>query len=887
MKLPGYKIEREIGRGGMATVYLAVQESLGRQVALKVMKPALAADKSFTERFFREGRIIAQFNHPQIVTVFDIGSYNQHYYLSMEYLHGGTLEQEIRRGLSLAHSLEIIKAVGCALSYAHSRGIIHRDIKPQNILFRQDGMPVLSDFGIAKASTDDNRLTIPGMTVGSPSYMSPEQVMGQDISLRTDLYSLGIVFYQMLTGNLPYQASDPISVALQQCTAPIPTLPRHLARFQPLLRKLLAKDPEKRFASAEQFLQALNAIKVRERASAESRRPVSKKGLVLGGVLVLITIGVAYYLDILPSNARRDPVRCVAERLPAREEEKPIANYYETLAIQHLLKTEWGQGLNVVRVGLEVLSGDMRLQALQGLINKEQSATELLDQIKQRSGKETWQELERFITAGELLVPELMDCNSTLTALHKQLEKQLIVVFLTRIEQLYHTDQLDESIALIARGEQLVPQLSDWETWNNRIAQRQQSDALLEQAQARFEAGAYEESLALIEAVQELDSKHPELAAQREEVVKAQVAELLTRIQQFFERGLLDESLVLVERGQQLAPQLPAWKHWFDKVKKRQQANALLVQAQKLNMAGRLMESLQVITQALKLEPEYDMLLRLRAQVKQGAQVEKAIADNGKDNERKLMINLLQKCEKYLREDHLTVGRDGTALDCYRKVLSLDPNNFDALRGLEQIKERYVFLAMTAINKSQRNQYESIENYLENAESHMQKAKNYLVGLEKVDPKYAKLSELWQMLQAEQQDFEMYLKRQGDEANNRQRIEGLLSAAQKQYRQGQLGESLEQIKEGLRLASDDLGLLNLRYSLLVLRDKIRSEIIQQRMAKRKLLQAQQLFQNGEYEKSKQYIEEGLRLWPNDLDLLSLLDKVRSAQRQLEKPEDES
>jgi tetratricopeptide (TPR) repeat protein len=194
---------------------------------------------------------------------------------------------------------------------------------------------------------------------------------------------------------------------------------------------------------------------------------------------------------------------------------------------------------------------------------------------------------------------------------------------------------------------------------------------------------------------------------------------------------------------------------------------------------------------------------------------------------------------------------------------------------------------VTAINQSQRNHYESIENYLENAESHMQKAKDYLVGLEKVDPEYSKLSELWQKLQAEQKNFEIYLRRQKQETINRQRIEGLLAAAQQHYRQGELKESLEQIEEGLPLASSDLNLLNLHYNLLALRDKIRSELVQRQMAQRKLLQAQQLFQNGEYKKSEQHIEEGLRLWPDDPDLLKLLDKVRSAQRRPEKFEGES
>lgn len=202
----------------MATVYLAIQESLDRQVALKVMQSNLLRDENFTERFLKEGRIIAQFQHPQIITIYDFGSHDSHYYFSMEFLPEGTLAQQIERGLSLERALDIIKLIAGALAYAHRRGVIHRDIKPQNILFRQDGTPVLSDFGIAKMVDTDTQLTAPGLAIGSPVYMSPEQITGQKLDSRSDLYSLGIVFYEMLARRPPYRADDVISIALMHCT---------------------------------------------------------------------------------------------------------------------------------------------------------------------------------------------------------------------------------------------------------------------------------------------------------------------------------------------------------------------------------------------------------------------------------------------------------------------------------------------------------------------------------------------------------------------------------------------------------------------------------------------------------------------------------------------
>ncbi|NJN46336.1 MAG: serine/threonine protein kinase, partial [Candidatus Competibacteraceae bacterium] len=262
MEIPGYKIEQELGRGGMATVYLATQESLSRHVALKVVAPTLAADSNFTARFLKEGRIIAQLNHPNVITIFDCGVHGHYYYLSMEYLAGGTLEDRIDQGLPLADTLEIIKSMASALGYAHAKGFIHRDVKPLNIMFRREGTPVLTDFGIAKFMEGSTQLTAPGIALGSLRYMSPEQVRGFEIDARSDLYSLGIVFYKMLTGRLPYEAEDPMVVAVMHSTAPLPVLSPELAKFQPVLDKLLAKEVDDRFQNAGQIVDAINRIQL-------------------------------------------------------------------------------------------------------------------------------------------------------------------------------------------------------------------------------------------------------------------------------------------------------------------------------------------------------------------------------------------------------------------------------------------------------------------------------------------------------------------------------------------------------------------------------------------------------------------------------------------------
>ncbi|MCO8164737.1 serine/threonine-protein kinase [Pseudomonas sp. 21LCFQ010] len=260
MQIPGFDIEGEIGEGAMATVYLAIQRSLERKVALKVMAASLAADPSFCERFLREGRTLARLAHPHIATIHDIGNVGPLYYMAMEYLPAGTLKERIAAGLSDEQGLLYIRQIAAALGYAHAQGLVHRDVKPANILFRADGTAVLSDFGIAKSLDDRTQFTQAGFAVGTPSYMSPEQARGQEIDGRADLYALGVVFYEILAGRLPYSGPDALSTALAHLTEPLPELPVQHGRYQHVLTRLLAKDPAERFANAQVLVAALDEL---------------------------------------------------------------------------------------------------------------------------------------------------------------------------------------------------------------------------------------------------------------------------------------------------------------------------------------------------------------------------------------------------------------------------------------------------------------------------------------------------------------------------------------------------------------------------------------------------------------------------------------------------
>lgn len=269
IQIPGYDIDGEIGEGAMASVYLATQRSLERKVALKVMAAALAADPSFCERFLREGRTLARLSHPHTVTIHDIGNVGELYYMAMEYLPNGTLKERIAAGLSPEQGVLYVRQIASALGYAHAQGLVHRDVKPANILFRADGNAVLSDFGIAKSLDDRTQFTQAGFAVGTPSYMSPEQARGQDIDGRADLYALGVVLYEILVGKLPYTGTDALSTALAHLTEPLPELPIEHGRYQHILRGLLAKDPAERFADAAALLAALDRLPVESVAAVE------------------------------------------------------------------------------------------------------------------------------------------------------------------------------------------------------------------------------------------------------------------------------------------------------------------------------------------------------------------------------------------------------------------------------------------------------------------------------------------------------------------------------------------------------------------------------------------------------------------------------------------
>ncbi|MFP4056418.1 MAG: protein kinase domain-containing protein [Candidatus Brocadiia bacterium] len=281
----GYRVLEELGSGGMGIVYLAAQDAVDRVVALKVLHPRLADDRKFVERFLREARAAAALNHVNIVHVYEAGRTDQTYFYAMEYIEGPTVAEELHRGrpIHVDRAIKIAMDIAAALGYAHKQGVVHRDVKPENIMLAPDGTAKLADLGLAKAIESKPRdvPSPPGSRArvwGTPAYIAPEVAIGHDADPRSDLYSLGAALFHMLTGRVPFVGATPTEMLTDHVHAPLPDLqtlaPQVPRMVSPVVEKLMAKNPERRYQSAEELIADLSVLResVRQVAAAEETR---------------------------------------------------------------------------------------------------------------------------------------------------------------------------------------------------------------------------------------------------------------------------------------------------------------------------------------------------------------------------------------------------------------------------------------------------------------------------------------------------------------------------------------------------------------------------------------------------------------------------------------
>jgi serine/threonine-protein kinase len=262
-KLGNYDIVKLIGKGGMAAVYEAHQPSMNRNVAIKVMSASISSDPSFVQRFKNEAQLIARLEHAHILPVYDFGEEKGTLYIVMRYLDAGTLEDRVgKTGMDIKEAVGLFSQLATALDYAHSKGVIHRDLKPGNVLVDNQGNAFLSDFGIAKSLEGGQNLTGTGGVVGTPNYMSPEQGLGGEIDARSDIYALGVILFEMLTGQTPFMGDNPMQVMLKHINDQPPSSrslnPQISEAVDSVILKALSKDPDKRFKSAKDMAKALD-----------------------------------------------------------------------------------------------------------------------------------------------------------------------------------------------------------------------------------------------------------------------------------------------------------------------------------------------------------------------------------------------------------------------------------------------------------------------------------------------------------------------------------------------------------------------------------------------------------------------------------------------------
>ncbi len=260
VEINGYRVNRKIGSGGMSTVYLVERIQDKQDVVLKILDSKLCEDNEFLMRFIQEFGMIAKIDSHHIVKIFDQGFTDRHVYIAMEYFANGDLRARIKKGVTPTAAMGLLTQVALALKAIHEFGIVHRDLKPENIMFRADDSLAIVDFGIAKMISDVNSLTQTGHILGTPYYLSPEQAQGNALDGRSDLYSAGVMTFEMLTQRRPFTATTPIALVNKHIREPVPRLPAGLERYQELIDRLMAKRAAERFVNAQQLLDYLPTL---------------------------------------------------------------------------------------------------------------------------------------------------------------------------------------------------------------------------------------------------------------------------------------------------------------------------------------------------------------------------------------------------------------------------------------------------------------------------------------------------------------------------------------------------------------------------------------------------------------------------------------------------
>ncbi|HKE47430.1 MAG TPA: protein kinase, partial [Rhodanobacteraceae bacterium] len=669
IEISGYRLLRQLGRGGMATVYLAVQESVDREVALKVMSPALLADPNFGERFLREAKIAAKLHHRHVVGIHDVGRSGDYHYMAMEYLGGGPVLHKDGNPRPVSFALRVIREIATALDYAHKKGFVHRDVKPDNILLRDDGTSVLTDFGIARALDPAAKMTQTGAVVGTPHYMSPEQARGRPIDGRSDLYGLGIVLYEMLVGRVPYQADDSLAVGIMHISQPVPVLPDAIARLQPLITRMLAKDPEDRYQDGLHLASAIARCEAGENVEGEDDRPAKDPAPREGARRETPVVG---FFANTPTPQAATPTP------PLRHTPTPPASTPRDGGA-HRERAEPNIGRLdeiVAAVGSDPRSDRARAHQRERKGSRSWVAATLLVLVA-IGGAAAWMYQDRL----RAFLPRT-EFNDTLTRAQRALDEGRLMGTPDSARELFQAARAQDPDNDVARtglervGKKLLLRAGDELKANDPAAARQSLDAARELLGGGAAVDAFAQALAKAE------SGNTETAAQFDQAKAALDAG----------RVLGDDgSAALYKKLLAADPTNAVAQAGLSK-----SADALAVQARSAFAARDFATASARVDAIAAILPAYPALSELRGQLAQAREADRAAVNDD-----------LDRAEAAVRAGTLS-GGEGSALELYRDVLKRDPGNARAKTGLRRIAQSLIVQAGAAIDDNRADEAEKL-----------------------------------------------------------------------------------------------------------------------------------------------------------------------------------
>ncbi|MGH8587194.1 MAG: protein kinase domain-containing protein, partial [Gammaproteobacteria bacterium] len=634
MNIPGYTVVHEVSRGGMGIVYLAIQKALDRQVALKVLPAAPARDPAFRKAFLDEGKVVAKLTHPNIITLYDLGHTPDGYYISMEYIPGKNLKERIQEGLLLKDSVHVIVRLAQALAYAHRHGVVHRDIKPTNVLFRDDRSLVVTDFGVSKLQDQGILLRSGDALLGTPAYVPPERVKGEPEDARSDLYSLGALFYEMLIGMPPYAGDDARATALKHVHEPIPEVPEILAFLQPILNRLLAKDPGDRFRDTHEFVEALEEIVRARFVDGEDllRKMEDQVTLLVKPTQGLTDrSGVPQGFDQTQDVGHGRPLVGARARRGASRSRRLLGRL-GWVAAGAVAVTVWHYGL-APRLWYSL--DPQAEHVLQQLLAYE--GTQPVESLLGQMGAESPYATYTFALAmlrGHPRVTEGL--------------KEVAARFETRARQEWRRGHMDQALLLVRQGLHFQPHHTGLATlerfMRGKVWEKQRAQIMTE---LLVQAKGHMQEARLIESKGDsaFDYYNAVLLLDRN---SREAREGLTRISQ-----------------------------------------RLTEDAESARQAGDLGRSLALIDQGLRVDPKGSGFQTLKDAV---ADDQRALGEK----HHRLVAQWLERAQGQFQSGRLTTPPGDNAFETYRMLLAVVPDQAEAFAGLEQIAERYVQLAEAA-----------------------------------------------------------------------------------------------------------------------------------------------------------------------------------------------